>query len=458
MGVGAYASKWSGDRPVRLFIYVEYLLGLIGGLSVPLLYLTFVNSSLMAFQLISLGVIFIIGFLTGLEIPLLTFSFDDKEIKDSLAQILGLDYVGGLVATLIFPFFVLPFIGLFQASLLFGMVNVLLGLIVSWALFRSKKSYILWGLAAFAVLLILLLQSNSLLNTWEQKIYKQPIIVNEQSPYQKIVVTKRDDVVKLFINRVIQFSSDDEHRYHEAIVHVPMLMTDTVHKVLILGGGEQLATREVLKYPMIKQVDVVDIDSTIFELAMENTEFQKINQFAPMNPRVHMIVDDAFSYLYHNTEKYDVIIGDLPDPSNQALARLYSKQFFKLVRRALSPEGVFITQSGDINNSPQVFSCIHNTLKEAFDDQVSTFHVHIPSFGTWGFNIGYQASTNEINAENLPDGLRFLNASSLSYGQELPKDVPILHTDINTLDHPALLQYFLTDYAQFKENSGGNWN
>lgn len=454
MGVGAYMAKYFAEKPLRNFIYVEYLLGIIGGISVPLLYFLFTSISISAFQLSCLGIIFFIGFLTGLEIPLLTFSIQSDDLKEDLSLVLSLDYVGGLVATLLFPFFILPFVGLFYASLVFGLVNILLGLMLSFMFFRDHIRSHIAGLLGAAFTIGLVMLGGQLLQVWEQKIYKSPIIYNEHTPYQKIVMTKRGDNTKLFLNRVIQFASADEHRYHESIIHVPLAIRNDVKRVLVLGGGENLATRELVKHPQIKSIDIVDIDSTMFNLSMRHEVLSKINDLAPFDPRVHMIVDDAFSFLYNNVEKYDLIVADLPDPNSQSLARLYSKQFFGLAKRNLVEGGVFITQSGDINNSQSVFSCIHNTMKEVFTDhEIIPFHVYIPSFGDWGFNIASPQHNTPIDPNMLPDGLKYLDSMTLSQGLYLPKDLQILDTKVSTLDNPHVLQYFLDDFQKFKENS-----
>lgn len=456
MGVGAYAAKLLDDVPLRNFILMEYFLGFAGGISVPILYFFFTSVSILVFQLLCLGVIFIIGFLTGMEIPLLTFSFQNQNVKDNLSNVLSLDYVGGLVATLIFPFLILPFVGLFYASLIFGLMNIVLGLLLNRVFYKEDRKLMAGGILSALTITVLVFYAGNFMKVWEQKIYKSPIIVNEQTPYQKIVMTKRGDNVKLFINRVIQFASDDEYRYHESIVHVPFGFKPNIKKVLILGGGENLATREVVKYPGVEQIQIVDIDSTIFKLAMENKELSAINDLAPFDPRVEMIVDDAFSYLYTNADSYDLIIADLPDPASQSLARLYSKQFFGLVKRKLNPNGIFITQSGDINNSNRVCSCINNTMGAVFENNIRTFHVYIPSFGAWGFNIAFNGEEFDLSNIQLPAGLKYLDSEVVRQGMILPKDVTIVKTSINTMDNPIILQYFLDDHAKFKLNSDTN--
>ena len=380
--------------------------------------------------------------------PLLTFSFRDKDVANNLSNVLSLDYVGGLAATLLFPFVLLPFVGLFYSSLSFGIFNILLGLIVNAVFFKNEKKSIIFGLTTLILILTIVFSGGYLMNIWEERIYKAPIIVNEQSPYQKIVITKKGEQVKLFINRVIQFASSDEYRYHESLVHVPFSLTNKIEKVLVLGGGENLATREIVKYPDVKQIDIVDIDSTIFKIAMEHIDISAINELAPFDPRVNMITADAFSYMHSTADRYDIIIADLPDPNNQSLARLYSKQFFFYVKRCLSEDGVFITQSGDINTSNSVFSCIYNTMDDVFDSELLTYHVYIPSFGDWGFIVHSKDKTPDAN--NLVKGLKYMDSTTLINNFSLPKDVQIENTKINTLDNPVILNYFLEDYERFK--------
>jgi spermidine synthase len=327
MGIGAYFSKFFKDSSLFIFVKLEYLLGFIGGISVPLIYFLFVSVSPSVLQLLCLLIVFFIGLLTGMEIPLLTFATGD-DIKNNLSKVLSLDYIGGLAATLIFPFVLLPFVGLFYSSLIFGILNIVLGVVLNLVFFRKSIIGVITGISLIGILLFLAFQASTLLKIWDEEIYKNPIVYNEQTPYQKIVLTKKGDDVRLYLNRVIQFSSKDEHRYHESLIHTPLILHDAPKHILILGGGENLASREVLKYPGVQSIDVVDIDSMMFHLSKSNSYFKLINQGAANNEKVHLIAEDAFSYLNTNTKLYDVIISDLPDPSSEAIARLYSKQFF----------------------------------------------------------------------------------------------------------------------------------
>lgn len=451
MGIGAYFSKFLKEKPISFFVKVEFLLGLIGGISVPLIYFLFVTVSSFALQFYCLGIMFIIGLLTGMEVPLLTFGNKENDYENNLSNILSLDYIGGLIATLIFPFILLPFIGLFYSSLLFGATNIILGLWLNFKLLKRNSFLTYFGVTALLILIGLSFYAGSLLKIWDEKIYKQPIVKNIQTPFQKIVLTKneKNNDVRLYLNRAIQFSSKDEYRYHELLVHVPLSMHKNPKNVLVLGGGENLASREILKHESITNIDVVDIDSTIFHLAKTDPLLLKINQGASKNKKVNLITDDAFIYLKNNFKLYDIIISDLPDPSNDALARLYSKQFFLLIKRSLKKDGVFVSQSGEIYFSNKTFSCIKNTVNEVFDN-TTTYHTYIPSFGDWGFTLAYNNEAQINKDYKLPENLKFLNQFEFEKAFVFPNDIKILPTKINTIDNPVILDYFLEEWNKWK--------
>lgn len=450
MGIGAFLSKFLREMPLKFFVHIEFLLGLIGGISVPLLFYSFVSVNALALQIICLVIILLIGLLTGMEVPLLTFVSNEVDFKNNLSNVLSLDYIGGLIATLLFPFILLPFVGLYYSSLIFGIINILLGLVLNHFLLEKSKKTLVLGIASMTVLVILVVFGGKFLKIWDQAIYKNPIVLNEQTPYQKIVVTKKKEDVRLYLNRVIQFSSSDEYRYHEPLVHIPISLHKNPKSVLILGGGENLASREVLKHPGITRVDVVDIDSTMFHLAKRDPYFTKINEGAAKDKRVNLIAQDAFTFLYNEAKGYDIIIADLPDPTNEALARLYSKQFFLLAKQRLNKNGLFVTQSGEIYFSNSVFSCINNTLAPIFN-YVKPYHSYIPSFGDWGFVM---ASDEEIEEENiksvLPSDLKFLTENQFQMAFQFPKDITIKETKVNTLDSPIILNYFIDDWNKWK--------
>ncbi|MDR6967094.1 spermidine synthase [Flavobacterium arsenatis] len=449
MGIGAYCSKFFKERPLEFFIKIEYILGLIGGVSVPLLYYLFVSVSPMTLQILCLAIMFCIGLLTGMEVPLLTFVNEDDDYKDNLSNVLSLDYIGGLIATLIFPFILLPFVGLFYSSLIFGIANILLGLWINFMLVKKWNKVTFFGIFSLLILVVMVFFTAQFLKVWDEKIYKNPVVENIQTPFQKIVITKKQEDVRLFLNRSIQFSSLDEHRYHELLVHVPMTIHPNPKTVLILGGGENLASREVLKHLNVRAIDVVDIDSTIFHLSKHNKMLLDINKGASINPKVNLIVDDAFIFLKNNFKQYDVIISDLPDPSNDAIARLYSKQFFMLIKKNLDENGIFVTQSGEIYYSNQAFSCIKNTVNEVFEF-TKTYQTYVPSFGNWGFTIAANSDFDEKTHSTLPNELKYLTDREYANSFVMPKDISIIKTKINTIDHPVILNYFLDDWSKWK--------
>jgi len=450
MGIGAYLSKFFSDRPLSFFIKIEFVLGIIGGFSVPLIYFSFLYVSPFQLQLLCWILIFVIGLFTGMEVPLLTYVLDHLKVKDTFAKILSLDYIGGLIATLLFPFILLPYIGLFYSSLIFGLINILLGmmLLITTAE-KNKKRTIVVGISLAAIMLVSVINAGSILKVWEEKIYKAPIIYNEQTPYQHIIVTKKNDDIRLFLNRIIQFSSADEHRYHEALVHPAFLMHDSPKRVLILGGGENLATREVLKHHKVQSIEVIDIDTVIFYLAKFHPEIMKINENAALDKRVSLISRDAFNYLTEYNGPYDIILSDLPDPSNESTAKLYSKQFFYFVRNNLAEGGIFVSQSNEIYLSQNVFSCIVNTIADVFPN-VYPYHVYVPSFGDWGFTMASLKPLDFEKMNSIKFPTKFLTDKSTAQLFDMPKDITINKTEINTMDRPIIINYFIKDWEKWK--------
>lgn len=451
MGLGAYFSKFFKNNPLEFFIKIEFLLGFIGGISVPLVYFLFVNTDSVSLQFYCFVIMFVIGLLTGLEVPLLTFANEKNNYEDNLSTVLSLDYIGGLIATLIFPFLLLPFLGLFYSSLLFGITNILLGFWVHYHLIKKINATFYFGMVCLFLLILLVFYTGRLLEIWENRIYNNPIIENIQSPYQKIVITKNKEDLRLYLNRQLQFSSVDEHRYHELLTHIPMAFNSNIKNILILGGGENLASRELLKYPEIHKINVVDIDPKIFELAKNNEFLAKLNNYAFRDKRLQLINEDAFSYLKNSRIKYDLIIADLPDPSNDALARLYSKQFYILAKNVLAKDGIFVTQSCDIYHSNLTFNCIKNTLQTVFKE-VRPYYGYVPSFGTWSFNIASDKPLITPKTLAFPDKLKYLDNFQFYSAFNIPADIKIQTTKINSLDSPIILDYFLSEWDIWKSN------
>ncbi|MFQ5544230.1 MAG: polyamine aminopropyltransferase [Nitrospiria bacterium] len=452
MGMGSYLSRLIKKELLSKFIAVEILLGFLGGMSVPILYFCYAYTS--AYTTYMVLVILAIGILIGLEIPLLTRIMERYyTLKVNISTVLSVDYLGALIATLLFPFILLPFLGTFKSSLFFGMINMGIGFLNLWC-FREvlnknrSRTYLLTSTAVCLCLLTVFLSSSFLLRHWSDSLYEDRIIFTQQTKYQKIVMTKNKEDVRLFLDGNLQFSSIDEYRYHEALVHIPMSLSEKRNKILILGGGDGLAVREILKYADVQQITLVDIDPEMTRIASENRYIQKMNQESLNDDRVRIVHDDAFQFLKEEAaDRYDVIIADLPDPNNPSLARLYSREFYRLVRVRLSNTGVFLTQATSPYFANKAFWCIDNTLKEA-GMQTAPYHVYIPSFGDWGFVL---ASPNHLDLEDIPIDVptRYLDQEIVQTLFIFPKDMGEKTTVFSTLDKPLILSFYLDGWKHW---------
>lgn len=463
MGLGSFLVRFLKDDALKLFVKVEFTLGVFGALSVPALYLWFSTYGYDWFQTVMLGFVIVIGTLTGLEIPLLTRLLQSHfEGEEALSNVLTLDYVGALAATLLFPFILLPFVGVFQSSIVFGLVNILVAVYTVFH-FREnplRRRYLGVGIGLLAGLGLLLGLSAKLLEDWRGKLFRDPIVFTETTPYQSLTMTRQGSDTRLYIDRVIQWSSTDEYRYHESLVHPAMLSVKEPKQVLVLGGGEGLAVREILRHPEVDSVTIVDIDPAIFKLATTQHQLLDLNARALFDPRVRMIPEDAFVYLYNAKQQYDVIIADLPDPTSDAVARLYSVEFFRLCKRLLRPGGALATQATGPFHTRKAFWGIGATLIAAFEVEPLTsksgdmripnglvpYHAYIASFGDWGFwllpgELGDQLRTPTFTTQ-------YFTKQQFQADQVFPIDMGPQQLLPNTLDQPRMLDYYLEDWQR----------
>ncbi|HEX2908431.1 MAG TPA: hypothetical protein VHO69_16275, partial [Phototrophicaceae bacterium] len=254
MGLGALLSRRIKGNELRWFVIVEVLTGLFGGISAAVLYATFATIDDYYYG-VMVVVILAVGVCIGLEIPLLTRIVAHRtDLSNALADVLSIDYLGALVGSLLFPLVLLPLLGVNQTAFLMGMLNIFVAGL-NLRLFqhrmtpRAKRG--LWiAVGACGVLMV----TGSLLSTdfvrfFEQQLYQDHIIYREQTPYQRLVITRGGSDVRLFINGDIQFSSRDEYRYHEMLVHPVMNIARSHETVAILGGGDGMVVRELLQYP-----------------------------------------------------------------------------------------------------------------------------------------------------------------------------------------------------------------
>lgn len=453
MGAGSYLVRYLRGDALGLFVKTELLLGLVGALSVPALYGYFAAVGYGGFQAVMLGLVALIGLLTGLEIPLLTRLLTPYFAgEEALSNVLTLDYVGALAATLLFPFVLLPAVGVFQSSIAFGGVNVAVALFTAWH-FRARlpaaRAYLLAGAALLTLFAVGLGLSAKLLHAWRDGLYRDPVTYAERTPYQAIAITRAGEDLRLYLDRVIQWSSTDEYRYHESLVHPAMATVAEPRRVLVLGGGEGLATRELLRHASVEEVTVVDIDPAIFRLATTHRQLLDLNGRAMLDPRVRSVAEDAFVFLRRDTSVYDVIVCDLPDPTTDAVARLYSVAFFGLCRARLAPAGALVTQATGPFHTDEAFWCVGATLRSAGFDRVYPYHSYVASFGDWGFWL----SPGSSPARPLAFDTRYYSPRQHETDRVLPADIPPRAVEPNTLNRPRLLDYYLDDWRRLSRET-----
>lgn len=442
MGLGSFLSKYMKRNLFNWFVIIEIGVGLIGGISALLLFLA--NLYLETYQIVMYFEIIIIGTFVGVEIPLLTRIIEDDQenLRVTLSSIFSFDYIGGLVGSIAFPLFLLPQLGYFATAFLTGFMNIVAAMLIIYK-YKERIQKVKWfkliTAALFVVMLLGMLFSENISAYIEGGLYRDHVILSKQTKYQKIVMTKHMDDLRLYIDGNVQFSSLDEYRYHEALVHVPMSKAVKKDKVLVLGGGDGLAVRELLKYKKT-QITLVDLDEDMIKLCKENANITALNEHSLDSDRLTIVNQDAYKYLEENTEQFDVILVDLPDPNNESLNKLYTNIFYRLCKNALTEDGILTVQSTSPYYASKAFWCIHETLKsEGF--YVMPYHLQVPAFGDWGFNM---ASKKELNDhfDIIPD-TRYLSSDNVNFLFSFGKDEKAENVEINKLSKPKLIQYYL---------------
>ncbi|MEO8074644.1 MAG: polyamine aminopropyltransferase, partial [Acidobacteriota bacterium] len=350
MGVGSYLSGFIEKHIAEKFVDIELAVAVLGGFSAPLLFFSFAHLSY--FSIVLYCVVFGIGTLVGLEIPILMRILQDElDFKDLISRVLAFDYIGALVASLLFPLFLVPKLGLARTSLLFGMLNAAIGIWGTWLLEPLIKKNVNFlrvkGFIIIILLLIAFIKADYLTSLAEDQLFTDNIIYAKSSAYQRIVVTKGKTGYALFLNGNLQFNSFDEYRYHEALVHPAMSAFGANPKrILVLGGGDGLALREILKYPSVEFVQLVDLDPEMTSVSKHVPALGELNQHSFDNPKVHVTNADAFVWLDNTeTEPFDAAIVDFPDPNNFALGKLYTTRFYNLLKRKLKPDSSVVIQT-----------------------------------------------------------------------------------------------------------------
>lgn len=498
MGIGAEIQKAiKNDHVVSSLLYSQILLSLLGGFG-PLLLLYVFSAYPLQFGLINYGIISIIGILIGFEIPLISRLNENysNDIGSNLARVLKMDYIGALVGALVWVFILPKFFSLSETAYILGFIS-LAASIICWSFFKrqSASSYIF--LVAVTAATASLAWGYKQVDGWsahaEQKLFLDPIVLNETSQYQHMIMTQnRYGTVRCYINGHIQFSSDDEYIYHEMLVHPVMALAGKAKRVLVLGGGDGLAVREILKYNSVKEVVLVDLDPMMTTIARKNPLMTKLNDNSLNSPKVaisssagitpgksyalnipnqrrvslkdkkkptpklHIINVDAANYIKKNIGTFDIIICDFPDPSSNELSKLYSLHFYGELKKHLAPDGYMIQQSTSPFRAKEAFLCIGRTIRAA-DLTAVPLHDHVPSFGEWGWWVAtHKSIQSEKNLKkslssitNLEVNTTYLTPqlirSSLFFGKA---NLQTSEVDITTITQPSVLNYYLEGWKE----------
>ena len=441
MGLGSYLSQFMKKDLFNWFVGIEIGVGLIGGISSLVLFLA--NLYLEQYQLVMYAEIIVIGTFVGAEIPILTriIEQDEENLRVTISSIFSFDYIGGLVGSIAFPLVLLPHLGYFATAFLVGSMNALAAILIVFKYAkRIKKAagYKLASVGLFSVMVFGAVFSENISAVIEGGLYRDNIILSEHTQYQHIVMTKHKDDLRLFIDGNIQFCSLDEYRYHEALVHIPMAQASKKERVLVLGGGDGLAVRELLKYPET-EITLVDLDAEMIQLCRENPQVSKLNEGALRSERLTVVIDDAYRFLEETDDLYDVILVDLPDPNNDALNKLYTNVFYRLCGNHLTQDGVLAVQSTSPYYAKKAYWCVAKTLEsEGFF--VDSYHLQVPAFGDWGFHM---AAKQELSDDcELSVETKYLSEENIPALFAFGKDEVDLDVQINSLSHPMLLQYY----------------
>jgi len=455
MGVGSWLSRWFERQLVAHFLRIELLVGLIGGL-MPAALFALQTAGTTSFRFALYALVLVVGTLVGLEIPLVMrilkrhAGASSGGLKTLVSQVLTFDYLGALAVSIAFPLLFVPQLGLIRTGAFFGLLNA--GVAV-WALWLFRGEIRRVGAQVVACVLTVVALAAAFVfadrvTTWaEDRFYADHVLYSESSPYQRIVVTSSHAGVRLFLNGNLQFHSRDEYRYHEALVHPALSAAGQPRRVLVVGGGDGMAIREILKYPSVERVTLVELDPHMTELFSTMPLLRALNGDALRSPRVTIVNADAFAWLEQHDEVFDAIVVDFPDPTNFSIGKLYTKTFYELMDRHLSASGYAVVQTTSPLIARKSFWTVVTTI-EAAGLGATPYHAHVPSFGEWGFVI---ASRRPFRMPaTLPAGLRFLDLQGLPPLFEFPPDMARVPAEVNRLSNQVLVQTFEDEWGQVK--------
>jgi spermidine synthase len=477
MGVGSWLSRYFDRQLPAHFLRIELLVALIGGALPAILFLAnaYVPS---AFRLLLYGLVMVVGTLVGLEIPLVMRILKRNIVlKNLVSQVLTFDYLGALAVSVAFPLILVPQLGMIRTGLLFGFMNAAVAVWALW-LFRHELrrigAHAVACFLALAALLAAFVWADHITTLAEDKFYQDRIVFSATSPYQRIVVTRGQLGHRLFLNGNLQFAERDEYRYHEALVHPVMAAQGAPKKVAVLGGGDGMAVREILKYPSVESVTLVELDPNMTKLFTEHETLAALNAHSLSSPKVKIVNADAFQWLQQPggssaagppqgasapsggsepreagsvgaDEFFDVIVVDFPDPTNFAIGKLYTNSFYSLLEKRLSASGYAVIQTTSPLVARKSYWTVATTI-ESVGLRATPYHAHVPSFGEWGYIIASRRPYRMPDA--LPSGLRFLSPSTLPLMFDFPLDMARVPAEVNRLSNQTLVTTYEQEWGK----------
>ena len=448
MGVGSWLSRFFERQLPAHFLRIELLVALTGGALPAVLFLAngYVPG---AFRFLLYAMVGLVGVLVGLEIPLVMRILKrDVALKELVSQVLTFDYLGALAVSVAFPLLLVPQLGLIRTGLLFGLLNAA---VAGWTLwvFRHELRRIGAHALACAATVVALLSgfavADQITTLSEDRLYHDPVVLAATSPYQRIVLTNGRTGHRLFLNGNLQFAERDEYRYHEALVHPAMSAQGAPKKVAVLGGGDGMAVREILKYPSVESVTLVELDPNMTRLFSTDAAMVQLNGGSLSSHKIRVVNADAFKWLQDGSDSFDVIVVDFPDPTNFSIGKLYTNSFYALLAQRLSASGYAVIQTTSPLVARHSFWTVAATI-ESTGLHVAPYHANVPSFGEWGYLIASHRPWRM--PATLPDGLRYLTLQTLPLLFDFPKDMERVPAEVNRLSNQMLVSTYEQEWGR----------
>ncbi|NMP15130.1 polyamine aminopropyltransferase [Thalassotalea sp. Y01] len=472
MGLGSFAARAIKDA-FQGFVVLELIIGLLGSASILIIasligftqILPQTINELLALpndampsgglfkQLTELAMQtpylfgFILGFFIGMEIPLVA-RIRELQHKQHLAHnfgtMYGADYIGAGIGAAIWVTVLLA-IDISEAAALTASLNLVAGTVFIyrfWHKLRFKKLLVGFHVLLLMLIIVIHQYGGQWLNNMSNLLFLDKVAHSQKTRYQQLTFTERnmggsEPVINFYLNARLQFSSSDEFIYHSYLVTPTLAGSARQEKILIVGGGDGLALREVLKWP-VKDVTLIDLDKQLVDIFSQPEQhleaplakrIEQLTQGSLRDERVNVINDDAYLYidkLLTSGEVFDAIIIDLPDPSHPDLNKLYSVNFYARIKQLLAGDGLLTIQSTSPYHAKKAFISIGKTVKAAGFANVEQLHDNVPSFGEWGWTIASKQGASPLTRlqqlQQLPITSDWLSLAMLESAFIFPKN------------------------------------